>query len=123
MVLIGSGCATIPATEAAAVRIIQEKVRVGDRERKAMKTLQRAGFRCRQLAPDEYANFNPQTVKAVSCHLETDRTATGYRLVYVTIGVSAERQLTLVTPGSYPVVYRNLRRDSRGRIIVVPARP
>ncbi len=106
--------------EAAAVRFVGENVKAGDLEESALRVLRRRGFRCRTLAAHEYAKPNPETAKLVSCYAEADRTELGYRLVYANLGVSAQRRLTTATAGSYPVVYKNLRRDEHGRLIVVP---
>ena len=116
----GEPVPTFP-TEAAAISFAVETAREGEAELQAVARLQRAGFRCRVLAPDEYSDSDPGTARLVSCYTSADRTAAGYRLVYVTLAIDRQGRIARSTTGSYPVVYKNLRTDERGRVIVVPA--
>lgn len=119
MVLL-SACATKPLafTTTIAIATIYQTVGIGDEEQHAITKLERAGFRCRQLAPHEFASLGPEPVKAIWCHTEADRTAEGYTLVYASLAANRSGQLTQVHADWYPVVFRNVRQDTQGRTIV-----
>ena len=119
-VLLTACAAKPPAlTRASAIATIYRTVSVGDKEHQAIAKLERSGFRCRQLAPHEFASLGPEPVKAIWCHIEADRTAEGYKLVYASLNANRNGQLTQVHADWYPVVFRNLRKDAQGRTIVL----
>lgn len=87
-------------TEAAAVRFINENVQVGQGEQHALRLLRSRAFRCRTLGPDEYTRPSPESVKLVSCYTQVDRNESGYRLVYVNLGLDGDQRVTTSTAGS-----------------------
>jgi heat shock protein HslJ len=119
--IVLTSCASAPAvfTKASAIATVHRNLRVGDGEARAIAKMQRAGFRCRQLAPHEYGTWRLDPIKVMSCHAEADRTAEGYTLVYASLTFDRHRRLVEMHADSYPVVYRNLRKDHQGRTVVV----
>jgi hypothetical protein len=94
-------------------------VTLGDGQDRAVAKLQRAGFRCRQLARHEYGTARLDPIKVFNCHTSADRTVDGYTLVYATMTINQAGRLVEIHADSYPVLFRNLRKDAQGRIIVV----
>lgn len=105
-------------TVASAIRFVQENVRVGDSEADAVGKLQRGGFGCG--SPDLKYEVRQPGVRLVTCYVASDRTVSGYNLVYANVAIDDRQRLTLVKAGTYPVVFNNLRIDEQGRTIVVP---
>jgi heat shock protein HslJ len=121
LVVALASCATTPAsfTKENAIASAQSRAKVGDIGTDALVKLQRAGFRCRRLRPHEYASFFPGPVQVFQCYTEADRTAEGYTLVYVSLTINQAGKLAEMHADSYPVIFRNLRTDERGRTVVV----
>ena len=119
--LLLASCTTVqtPPTRAGAIALANSLAQVGDASDRAIGKLSRAGFRCRQLAPHEYASFDTRTIKVMNCFTEADKTAEGYSLVYASLGIDRAGQVVEMHADWYPVIYRNLRKDAQGRTIVV----
>ena len=120
-----SSCAAKPVafTRASAIAAVYRTASVGDQQRRAIARLERLGFRCRQLQPNEYVSYAPEPVKAIQCHTEADRTAEGYELVYASLSAGPSGRLTQVHADWYPVAFRTLRTDAQGRTAVIQAPP
>jgi heat shock protein HslJ len=111
-------------TERAATAFIEQNVRAGAPLSDAMNLLVRGGFACRRLGRHEYGptgsdGLGPKEIKMVMCYVAVERTAHGYQLVYASLSANQQERLVSVYAGSYPVTYRNVRVDSRGRVTVV----
>ena len=111
-------------TERAATVFIEQNIRAGAPLSSAVNLLVRGGFACRRLGRHEYGptgsdGLGPKEIKMVMCYIAADRTAEGYELVYANLSANQQERLVSVYAGSYPVIYRNIRTDSHGRVTVV----
>lgn len=107
--------------EAEATRKITDLVKAGGAEAEAVSALRAAKFSCRLLKAEEYSRISTDHARMWACSTETEQSETGYKLVYANVSVDREGKVYRVSPGPYPVIYRNLRADDRGRIMVVPS--
>lgn len=116
-----ASCAAIPVSlnRESAIASAQANARVGDIGTKAIANLQRAGFQCRRLQPHEYGSSFPEPIEVFNCYTSADRSTDGYTLVYATMTINQAGRLVQMHADSYPVVFRNLRKDAQGRTIVV----
>lgn len=111
-------------SERSATAFIARNIRPGSQQADAINLLVRGGFACRRLGRHEYGptgpdGLGPKEFIMTMCHVAAEGTAEGYRLVYANLTANPQEQLVSVSAGSYPVVYRNLRMDSQGRVTVV----
>ena len=111
-------------SEHAATVFIEQNIRAGGSLTDAINFLVRGGFACRRLGRHEYGpagpdGLGPKEIKMVTCYVAADRTADGYQLVYASLSANQQERLLSVYAGSYPVIYRNIRTDSDGRVTVV----
>lgn len=111
-------------TKRAAIAFIEENIRTGTQVSEAINFLVRSGFACRRLGRHEYGptgsdGLGPEEIKMVMCYVEADRTEQGYQVVYASLSANQQERLMSVHVDSYPVIYRNIRVDSEGRVTVV----
>ncbi|MFL6725832.1 MAG: hypothetical protein ACJ8FS_04880 [Sphingomicrobium sp.] len=111
-------------TERAATAFIEQNIRAGAPLSDAINLLVRGGFACRRLGRHEYGpagpdGLGPKEIKMVMCYVVAERTAQDYQLVYASVSANQQARLVSVYAGSYPVIYRNIRVDSHGRVTVV----
>lgn len=117
--LASCAATSVSLNRESAIASAQANARVGDIGTKAIAKLQRAGFQCRRLQPHEYGSSFPEPIEVFNCYTSADRTIDGYTLVYATMTINRAGRLVQMHVDSYPVLFRNLRKDVQGRTIVV----
>lgn len=96
-----TGCETAPTDPQQALAKVGPLLKAGTAETDAVQLLRRNGFRCREQLQQPWSYSNPAVVRTLFCPARTESTPGAFRVVYLYLGIDAQRRIAEIGSGAY----------------------